>query len=492
MTSHQSVVNALKREDFFVFLRLVFAELNDGKQPEDDFYLELLCNQLQRAAQTDAARLLVTMPPRYLKSITSAVALPAWLLGKDPTIKIMVACYSEDLAREHAGDFRKVVNTGWYRKLFPNTRWDNKGRNDEIRTTKGGIRRAVTVGGPVTGFGANFIVLDDLMKAASAKSDVERERVRRFYQETILSRFDEKKRGKVIAIQQRLHEDDFAAFLMETGSFDHLNLPAIATRDEEFALNSGRTFRRRVGEPIAPNREPLEVLEELGKQMGPFAFSAQYQQDPTPREGALIEIRKLNFVAEPIAPREAEFIIQSWDTAHTINPTSNYSVCTTWGITAGKLHVLDLHRARYEYPALKGQILKLKNEWKAEIVLIEGSHNGSALVQQFMNEGHRGFVELRPVGSKEERIIAQTDLLQSDKVEIPANAPWTDALRRELMAFPNGRYDDQIDSISQFLGYIRSPRGRARVDHKTTPRGVYALRDAKVRGDRIHSLLKGI
>jgi hypothetical protein len=130
-------------------------------------------------------RLVITVPPRYLKSISVAVAFPAWWLGKDPSIKIMVASYGAELAMTHARDFRTLVNSDWYKRLFASMRPDPlRDTADKLLTTQRGGRKAVSLGGAVTGFGADVIILDDLMKASDAHSPVERDRAKQFYEQS--------------------------------------------------------------------------------------------------------------------------------------------------------------------------------------------------------------------------------------------------------------------------------------------------------------------
>ena len=169
----------------------------------------------------------------YRQSICTAVCFPAWMLGRDPSLKIMVASSGGDLANKHASDFRKVVAAPWYQLGFPTMRLAEGGNQaDEQTTTRGGVRKAISHGGAATGFGADIIIIDDLMKAADASSASERQRVKDFYEQTLLSRLNNQQTGRIIVIQQRLHEDDLPGYLIEKGQFEHLNLPAMATGSE--------------------------------------------------------------------------------------------------------------------------------------------------------------------------------------------------------------------------------------------------------------------
>ena len=216
MTREQQRADALRRSNFYIFVIEAFHILHPGAELSKEPYLEAMCWQLQEVAEGRTQRLLVTVPPRHLKSVCTSVALVAWMLGHNPGLKVIVASYGEDLARRHATDFRKVMQSAMYRRMFPATRIEPRSnRADEMRTTRGGGRKAVSLGGAVTGFGADVIIIDDLMKAQDALSERRREEAREYFEQTLYSRLDDKRRGRIIAIQQRLHEDDFAGYLID-------------------------------------------------------------------------------------------------------------------------------------------------------------------------------------------------------------------------------------------------------------------------------------
>ncbi len=251
------------RTNFYLFVRKVFDELHSGsvKQFLDCWHVEAMCYQFQRLFDGEITRLLVSVPPRHLKSIIAAVAYPAWVLGHDPTRLIMVATYSAELAELHSRHFRKIVTSKWYRNLFPSFKIDPVvNRALELGTIEGGSRKAVSVQGGHTGFGATDIIMDDLMKATEARSETIRMTVKEFYG-SLTTRIDDKKIGRIASIQQRLHEDDLPAHLLELGTYRHLELKAIADKDESHDLYEGRIANRRADEVLFPEREPHDVLK---------------------------------------------------------------------------------------------------------------------------------------------------------------------------------------------------------------------------------------
>ena len=208
-------------------------------------------------------RLLITQPPRSLKSICVSVAYVAWLLGHDPTRRIIVASYSGNFATELHRQFRMVVGSAWYQALFPTTRWERE-TDSEMITSKGGSRFATSIGGTLTGRGADLIIIDDPLNATEAQSETSRRRVIEWYGGALVSRLNDKEKGAIVAVMQRLHEDDLAGHVLRQGEWMHLNLPSTATEDQEIPLGRGLTHRRKQGDLMHPEREKRSrFLEDI-------------------------------------------------------------------------------------------------------------------------------------------------------------------------------------------------------------------------------------
>lgn len=470
----ERALGTARRQHFPLFLMKVFETLHPGEPPLGlSWYIEAMCHALTQVQQGHRTRLLINVPPRHLKSVTAAVAFPAWLLAHAPAMKIMVASYSQDLAREHANLTRTVMERAWYRQDFPHTRISERGnRALELQTTQGGVRKAVSVDGSVTGFGADIIIVDDCMKADDVRSPERRARLRGWLDNTLLSRLNDKSTGRIVSIQQRLHEDDLPAYMLEKG-YDHLNLPAIAEKEETIALPAGRHHHRTVGDLLNPEREPKEVLDRLQRELGPVVFASQYQQDPVVPGGNMIRLEWFGTYEEAPARHAFMKVVQSWDTAMSAQPGSDWSVGLTWGFgTDYKWYLLDVFRERLDYPDLKRAVERLWARWKPDAVLIEKAGSGWPLHQDLRAAGRHRPIMILPVESKEERFNGCLAEVEAGHFLLPAQAPWLDAFRHELKAFPMGKYDDQADAFSQFVSYQRKkwrwllteycPNGRAR------------------------------
>src|SRR6202167_3224061 len=288
--SDARALRAALRSDFATFVHNVFSTLESGQAFVSNWHLEAIAYQLERVRCGEIMRLIINMPPRSLKSVTASVAFPAFVLGHNPTRRIICVSYSGDLAKKRANDFRGVAEAGWYRDLFPGMRIGQKDSEGEIELTARGFRLATSVGGTMTGRGGDLVIIDDPLKPDDAYSDVKRNGANEWFKNTLISRLDDKRSGAILIVMQRIHLDDLTGFVQSL-SDDRtvLSLPAIAEIDEDIPISGGRVHRRKAGEALSPEREPRAVLDILKLQLGSDAFSAQYQQAPAPPGGAMIK-----------------------------------------------------------------------------------------------------------------------------------------------------------------------------------------------------------
>lgn len=461
---------AARRQNFPLFLMKVFETLHPGEPPlQLAWYLKAICHALDEVHRGEERRLMIAVPPRHLKSITASVAFVAWELGRDPKGKIMVASYSQDLARHHSNQTRIIMESDWYKQDFPRTRISDRGnRALELETTAGGVRKAVSVGGSITGFGADIIIVDDCMKADDARSPTMRQELRNWLDNTLLSRLNDKATGRIISIQQRLHEDDLPAYMLEKG-YRYLKLPAKAEEEEVIEIGPNRTHHRRVGDLLNPARENMETLEQLRRDLGPVVFSAQYQQEPVTAEGNMLRLEWFGTYGE--VPDRARFtkVVQSWDTGMTAQPTSDYSVCTTWGFEREehKWYLLDVFRKRLDFPDLRRAVLDLHKHYRADKLIMEEAGSGYAIYQDLRSKGEPWPIMIKPVASKEERFNGCLGEVEAGHFLLPREAPWLADFRHELRAFPQGKYDDQADSFSQFVRF-QLPNWRWILEERTS------------------------
>jgi predicted phage terminase large subunit-like protein len=393
----------------------------------------------------------------------TSVAYVCWLLGHDPSLKIICASYGQQLADDLARDCRQVMRSHWYRALFPATQLkSDRQAINFFETTAGGSRQSTSVGGVLTGFGADVIIVDDPTKPEEALSDVERAKANHWLSHTLVTRLNNKITGKIILVMQRLHEVDMIGFFMGLGDAKLVSFPAIAQEDEDLEWQTPfgiRHHHRNEGEALHPDREPLVALELLKVAMGSRMFSAQYLQMPAPPGGSIV---KPEWFQRYDAANQPEFdsVFQSWDTASKGSEISDYSVCTTWGKKGRQFFLLHVLRKRLEYPDLKRAIIDQARMWDAKKVLIEDASSGQALIQDLKNDGFYLVEAVKPKGDKIVRLRYVSGAIENGQVFVPTSAPWLEDYLHELMMFPAGRHDDQVDSTSQALSnalIFRSP-----------------------------------
>jgi predicted phage terminase large subunit-like protein len=458
-SSQRELLNAILRTDFVAFIQKVFSTVCPGQMFAPNWHIEAMAHAALEAWRGDGKRLVIIIPPRHLKSIITSVALPAFILGHYPTRRILCISYSQDLAVKHGNDCRIVIKSDWYQELFPRTRIDPaKNTEGEFATTARGFRLATSIGGTLTGRGGNLVIIDDPIKPADAMSKAARDQAIEWCSTTLLTRLDDKIKDGIILVMQRLHVEDLAGHFLQNGGWDHLSLPAVADSEACIPTGPGRFYRRKAGELLHPEREPQQALDRLKISMGSANFSAQYQQSPIPKDGHMINwdwFRRFD-------PNEAiafDDVIMSWDTAMKATELSDYSVGTVWGIRGGFYYLLDLIRVRMDYPNLKRKIIEAYTQYFMPTLLIEDAGSGTSLIQD-LDEIGIPTVGVKPVGDKILRMSQHSAKIEAGAVLVPAQAPWLDELRTEILAFPYGSHDDQVDSISQALAWISRPRAK--------------------------------
>lgn len=443
MSDPQRLIRAALRQNPSYFLQKTFNTLEPGTLYQHNWHLDHLCWQLMRVERGEVRRLIINVPPRSMKSITASVAFPAWMMGRDPSKRIICVSYAEDLARKLSVDTRTIMMSDWYRGLFPRFEFASKRPRDvELLTTEHGYRYAAGMNGSILGRGADLILIDDPIKATDALSQAERRRVNEAFDNTLRTRLNQKLTGAIVIIMQRLHEEDLVGHVLETDNWEVVSIPAIATEDRSYRLsdNPEHWYHRRAGEVLHPVREPIEVLESVRRGQGSLTFSAQYQQSPLPLEGNIVKREWLRHYDE--RPEAFDYRLCSWDTASTLSENADYSVGTVWGAKGLDFYLLDRVRGRFEVPELRREIESLARRWDVDQTVIEDGDMGRAIVQDLRRTGIVKPILKRPRFDKQARFLAQSARFESGQVHVPRDASWLAEWLNELLAFPNGRHDD--------------------------------------------------
>lgn len=448
----QLALNAALAKSFRIFCIKVFQTLNPGTPLAMNWHLKAMMYALQQAAAGINPNLIINIPPRSGKSTFASVALPAFIMGNDPTARVVCVSYAQILASKFARQFRTIVTSDWYKAAFPLMRI-TKDTEGIIETTIGGSRLSTSVGGAVTGFGGRIIIVDDPIDPAEAYSELARQKAIDYFDGTLSTRLDDKENGSLILVMQRLHQNDPAGHLLAQGGYKLLSFPAKAIADEKIPLGNGKDHSRKVGDILHSARESEKTLDLLRARMGNANFEAQYQQSPIPAAGNMLPAKWiLTYPAG--ADRSQMKITQSWDTAIKGDPKADFSACTTWGELNGRHYLLDVFRKQMDFPELLKTAVALYHQFRPSAVLIEDQGSGSSLIQQ-LKAGHNiHAIDRRSKYDKVTRFSNVLPLFEAGQVLFPDVAPWDAELRRELLGFPNAKHDDQVDSVSQYLAWV--------------------------------------
>jgi predicted phage terminase large subunit-like protein len=410
---------------------------------------KVMARIFKEVAEGKNKRVIINIAPRHGKSELTSFLLPAWYLGLNPDHQIIMATHTASLSEDFGGRVRNLIASAEYAEIFPNTKLaeDKKGAGS-WNTSKGGKYYAVGVGGALAGRGANLLVIDDPHSEQDLKSGSKLpfEQAWNWYQTGPRQRL--MWGGSVIVVMTRWGQLDLTAKMVDyqarnpdADQWEVVEFPAI--------LPSGN--------PLWPEKWPLEELMKTKATINPRFWNAQYQQEPTSDSIAVIK-REYWQVWEPEEPPTCEFVIQSWDTAHDTKSTNDYSACTTWGVWYNEedndsphLILLDAFKDRWEFPELKQQAYKSYMEWDPDAFIVEKKAAGAPLIQEFRRMGIpvQEFTPSRG-NDKNVRVNAVADLFASGKVWAP-DTRWAREVIEEIAAFPVGEHDDFVDTTTQAL-----------------------------------------
>lgn len=423
---------------------------------------------LQDVIDKKSPRLMITMPPRHGKTELTTRRLPAYAFGRYPDLSIISTSYGADLASRMNRDVQRIIDDERYRDLFPDVALWGKNvrsvasgsylRNSDIFeiVNHKGVYRSAGVGGGITGMGGDIIIVDDPIKdRAEADSKTIRDKIWDWYTSTLYTRLAPG--GGILLIQTRWHMDDLAGRLLEAekanygDSWQCINFEAVATSDEA---------HRRAGEALHPERYPIEQLLSIKSALGTRDWEALYQQKPVQDGGAIFKAEWLRYWTPAILPSRFDSMILSWDLAFKDTDSSDYVVGQAWGKHGADLYLLDQTRGRLDFTQTLHAIVSQVNKWpKATAKLIEDKANGPAVIATLKKHVH-GIIPVSPEGSKTARAHAVTPLFEAGNVYLPDKSvyEWVPALVDELLQFPTGAHDDQVDALTQGISRLMNKR----------------------------------
>lgn len=435
------------KESYLFFVQQMWPVFISGK------HHKIMADAFERVAKGELKRLIINMPPRHTKSEFASYLLPAWFLGKFPEKKIIQTAHTAELAVGFGRKVRNLVQSDPYKKVFSTELSSDSKAAGRWNTKQGGDYFAIGVGGAVTGKGADILIIDDPHSEQEAKQNnpAVYDNVYEWYTSGPRQRLQPG--GAIIIVMTRWAKRDLTGQILKNSSKDGtddwevIEFPAI--------LPSGT--------PLWPGFWKKEELEAIRAEIPVSKWEAQYQQNPTSEEGAIVK-RDQWRLWEDEDPPHCEYLIQSWDTAFEKSNRADYSACTTWGvfqhvnekgITQPNIILLDAVKDRLEFPELKKKAYELWKEWNPDTLIIEKRAAGAPLVYELRRMGIP-LSEYTPYKGQDKiaRVNSIADLFASGVVWRP-DTRWAEEVVEEMASFPNGDHDDLVDSTSQALMRFR-------------------------------------
>lgn len=438
-----------------------------------NWHHRILARTLDKWVERKTKNVMVFMPPRLGKTELVSRRLPAYIFGKNPKAKIIAASYSADLAQSNNRDVQFVIDSPEYRELFPKTQLSGENirtvaagsylRNSDIFETVPyrGTYRSAGVGGGITGMGGDFIIIDDPIKNADeAESATFRDKLFDWYRSTLYTR---KERGAGIClVMTRWHEDDLAGRLLKEAEDSQADQWEIV----KFPMISGderhpKDPRTAPGQALWPWKYDEEECRRIQKAVGSRYWTALYQGSPTPDKGNEIQKGWLKTWLPKDLPPFFDIVILSVDAAFKATDASSFVAVQTWGKKGPNFYLLDQDRRRMGFIDTVKAIQDMRTKWpRVTAIVVEDKANGPAIIET-LKEKISGVIPCMPYGSKLARLRAVSPLIEAGNVFVPSpeSHHWVPAYESELLKFPNSADNDQVDTTSQALQYLKDNGG---------------------------------
>ena len=489
MSNEELALKALDKGDaeqtLLDFMRL-FWHITDPAQPFIiGWPIEAICEHLEAVSRGDIRTLLINVPPGFSKSTAVDVFWPAWEWGPAnmPFMRYVCAAYSAGLTVRDNRRFLRVIQSDLYRELWGDRFALTHTGEIKVENTKTGWKFATSVTGVGTGERGNRVIADDPNSIMEAESEVIRAKANTWFREVVPDRLNDKREDAIVIIQQRTHENDVSGNAMDADlGYTHLMIPmefdtrrrcvTVLGFDEE--ANEQITWedpRTEDGELAWPERFPEEIIDKLKLEKGPYAYAGQYQQEPSPRGGGIIQ-RNWWKVWPPedwAAPEDGllrfpdlDYILASVDTAMSTKQEADESACTVWGAFRDerdmpKIILLRAWSGRYAFNVLVDKIIDTCRKRKIDTLLIEAKANGLSVaqeIQRLCGAEEWGTRVVRPTQDKVARTYAVQHLFAAGLIYAP-DRNWADKVITQCEVFPKGRRDDLVDTTTQALKYLR-------------------------------------
>ncbi len=444
-------------QDFLTFVKSVWPDFVEGKHHKK------IAEQFNRLAEGKINRLIINMPPRHTKSEFASFLLPAWMIGKNPKLKIIQTTHTTELAVRFGRKAKHLIDSQDYKKYFKTTLREDSQAAGRWETEQGGEYFAAGVGSAITGRGADLLIIDDPHSEQDAMNPEALERAYEWYTSGPRQRLQPG--GKIVVVMTRWSLKDLTGALIgaqkgiKSDQWEVIQFPAILPNEK----------------PVWPEYWKLSELESVKASLSVQKWNAQWMQNPTSEEGSIIKREWWRKWDKDYIPA-LEHVIQSYDTAFLKKESADYSAITTWGVffpdqdSGPNLILLDAFKKRVEFPELRREALNQYYYWRPDSVVIESKASGLPLTYELRKMGIP-VINFTPSkgNDKHSRVNAVAPLFESGQIWAP-ETDFAEEVIEECAAFPFGDHDDLVDSMTQALmrfrqgGFIDHPE-----DYKDEP-----------------------
>lgn len=427
-----------------------------------NWHVGLITEYLTAVLDGEILRLIINIPPRYMKSILTSVTWPTWAWTKRPELRFLYTSYNAALSTKHNTDRRLIVESPWYRKHWGHSVQLAKDQNLKsfFQNTARGHMLATSIGGGSTGHGGDILCIDDPHNPKQALSPIQRVEAIEYITGTFITRLDDKEKGAVVAIMQRLHEEDATGYLLgESDDYTHLDIQGIAQERRVYSFPITKIKKTvEIGSILWPKRESRETMEKTRQEMGELHFAAQYLQSPTHQEGDIFKTDWWKYW-DTLPDKIHEFLF-SWDTAFKDKETSSFVVGQAWARSFANYYLMDQVRGHWNFPKTVKEFKSFTKKYpKIGLKLVEDKASGP-MINDFLKDEISGIVTVNvPKLDKVARAQGVSYLIESGNVYLPADHKrfnWVPGFILECKNFPRGKFDDQVDTMSQALKRLKS------------------------------------
>lgn len=447
------------RANLSKFFKASWRVLEPQTELKWNWHHDLICEYLQAVRSGQIRRLIINIAPRTTKSLMATVCFPAWVWASNPHERFLFGSYADSLATKHSTLRRNLIASDWYQASYPEVILSSdENMKTEFSNTATGVMKATGIKGSITGLGGNYIVIDDAHNPKGAESEAERESICQNFDLAWSTRLNDKATGRIVIIMQRLHQNDLTGHLLSKDlGYEHLKIPTVSEKQTvvQFPISHKQVIRNE-GDLLHPDRDGMAEIEQAKKAMGSYGFAGQHQQNPVPREGAIIKHEWIAHRFYKELPARHDATLQSWDCAFKGTESSDPVCGLVWSRVGGEYYLWP--KRFYGRVDLPGTIAAVKAlvaaypEVKKRVV--EDKANGPAVIDSLKREVS-GLVEFNPnrYGDKEQRLTAVSPLFEAGNVWLPdpSIAPWVHDYIEELTTFPRSAHKDQVDATSQAL-----------------------------------------